>query len=99
MGGSATGEIEFHDDRDWFAVVLEADRTYRIDLKGSPNLDGTLRNPYLRGDLRRGRRPHPRHDRATTVAPPKTALTFVAPEAGTYYVAAGATAWHLRRWR
>ena len=31
----ATGEIERPNDRDWFAVTLEAGSTYRIDLEGS----------------------------------------------------------------
>ena len=49
VGGSAAGEIEFRTDRDWFAVTLEAGRTYRIDLKGQDTGDGTLRDPYLDG--------------------------------------------------
>ena len=49
VGGSATGEIDYASDRDWFAVILEAGKTYRIDLKGSPTGDGTLSDPYLRG--------------------------------------------------
>ena len=35
VGGSATGEIDYARDRDWFAVTLEAGKTYRIDLEGS----------------------------------------------------------------
>ena len=49
VGGSATGEIEYAGDRDWFAVTLEADTGYRIDLEGSPTSAGTLRNPVLHG--------------------------------------------------
>ena len=49
VGGSATGDIEFEGDRDWFAVTLEAGRTYRIDLEGSPTGDGALGDPYLYG--------------------------------------------------
>ena len=49
VGGTATGEIERGRDRDWFAVELEAGRTYTIDLRGSETADGTLRDPYLRG--------------------------------------------------
>ena len=49
VGGSATGEIEFGGDRDWFAVTLEADKSYRFDLEGSPTSAGTLSDPYLRG--------------------------------------------------
>ena len=55
VGGSATGEIETSGDRDWFAVTLEAGRTYRIDLEGldtGSSSEGTNRilwvdsNPY-----------------------------------------------------
>ena len=90
VGGSATGEIESRGDRDWFAVMLEAGRTYQIDLEGSPTGNGTLRDPYLRGiydadgnfiagttDDDGG------EDRNSYVE-------FTAVDAGAYYVAAGA---------
>ena len=90
VSGSATGEIEFEGDRDWFAVTLDADRTYRIDLEGSRTGAGTLRFPYLRGV----------HDADGVFITGTTnndggagynaRVTFTADEAGTYYVAAGA---------
>ena len=46
VGGSATGDIESAGDRDWFAVELEAGRTYQLDLEGSPTGDGTLSGTY-----------------------------------------------------
>ena len=49
VGGSATGEIDFHHDRHWFAVTLEAGRTYRFDMKGSATDAGTMYSPFLRG--------------------------------------------------
>ena len=49
VGGSATGDVQFADDRDWFAVILKAGKTYQIDLEGAGTGDNTLRNPYLRG--------------------------------------------------
>ena len=89
VGASATGEIETADDRDWFAVTLEEDRTYRIDLKGSWTRDGTLENPYLRGV----------HDANGVLIAGTTdnhggavlnsRVTFTPDESGTYYVAAG----------
>ena len=48
VGGSATGNIGSNGDRDWFAVTLEAGKTYRFDLEGSATGGGTLRDPYLR---------------------------------------------------
>ena len=49
VGGSATGEIDYRGDRDWFEVALDANKIYRIDLKGSRTGDGTLSDPFLRG--------------------------------------------------
>ena len=49
VGGLATGTIDPPGDVDWFAVELEADKMYRIDLEGSPTGGGTVRDPYLRG--------------------------------------------------
>ena len=90
IDGSTTGEIEVRGERDWFAVSLEAGKTYRIDLKGSPSGDGTLRDPYLRG----------LHDANGVLLPGTTnndggegrnsQVFFTADDNGTYYVAAGA---------
>ena len=49
VGGSATGEIEVANDRDWFAVELVAGKHYRIDLEGVHTGQGDLVDPYLRG--------------------------------------------------
>ena len=90
VGGLVMGEIETGGDRDWFAVTLEADKIYRIDLKGDDTGHGTLRDPYLRG----------LHDADGNLLPGTTAdyggagrnsrVEFTADDAGTYYVAAGA---------
>ena len=92
VGGSARGDIETPGDRDWFAVNLEAGKTYRIDLKGSSTGDGTLFDPYLRGV----------HDADGVLIAGTTnndggwlynsRVSFTAVEDGTYYVAAGASA-------
>ena len=90
VGGSATGAIEFRGDRDWFALTLEASRTYRIDLEGSATGAGTLTDPYLRGI----------HDADGNLIAGTTdndggvkrnsRVFFTAEDAGAYYVAAGA---------
>ena len=49
VGGSATGNLEYIGDTDWFAVTLEAGQPYRIDLEGSRTGGGTLVDPDLRG--------------------------------------------------
>ena len=91
MGGSATGDIERAGDRDWFAVTLEVGKEYRIDLEGSPTDAGTLRNPYLRGVLRRGRQPSIRGTTDNNGGVGHNGrLFFEAENAGTYYIAAGA---------
>ena len=48
VGGSATGTIGTDGDQDRFAVELEAGRTYRFDLTGSPGGGGTLPDTYFR---------------------------------------------------
>ena len=90
VGGSATGEIEFEGDRDWFAVTLEAGRIYRIDLEGSDSGGGTLRDPYLRGVYDSdGILLHRTTDDDSGHAY-NSRVYFNAPETGTYYIAAGA---------
>ena len=91
VGGSATGEIiDYADDRDWFAVELEAGKTYRIDLKGAWTGDGTLYDPYLRGihDMDGVLISGTRGDNGGVGR--QSRVTFTATADGTYYVAAGA---------
>ena len=47
VAGSVMGNIESNVDNDWFKVVLEADKTYQIDLKGVDGGGGTLEDPFL----------------------------------------------------
>ena len=49
VGASVTGSVDYDGDRDWFAVTLEAGKTYRFDLEGARTHRGTLPDPYLRG--------------------------------------------------
>ena len=89
VDGFARGEIESRNDRDWFAVELEADQTVRIDLEGRTTSVGSLSNPYLHGV----------YDEHETLMPGTTdndggrgqnsRVDFTAPADGTYYVAAG----------
>ncbi len=93
VGGSATGEIEAAGDRDWFAVELEAGRTYRIDLRGSPTGDGTLADTFLRRILDSegnkttgdgsGRTYNDNHGGTVN-----SRVTFTATESGTHYIEA-----------
>ena len=47
VGGFATGRIQEEKEEDWFAVELLAGVGYRIDLRGSHTLAGTLPDPLL----------------------------------------------------
>lgn len=49
VGGNTAGEIEESGDKDWFAVSLQAGRSYVFDLEGSPTGGGTLSDTYLGG--------------------------------------------------
>ena len=90
VGGSATGRIDYEGDRDWFAVELEAGKSYRIDLEGPYTGGGTLDDPYLRGI----------HDSNGDLIPGtemddgghrlNSRISFSPDAAGTYYIAAGA---------
>jgi len=91
VGGSVSAAIDFSEDQDWFAVTLEAGRTYRIDLQGQDSGSGTLVDTYLRGLFT-----------SNGVYIPDTVnddvdlytfesrLSFTAGESGTYYISAGA---------
>ena len=90
VGGTTTGDIERPYDRDWFAVTLEAGKSYRIDLEGSDTSAGTLRDPYLRGiHDADGNRISGTSNNDGGVG--DNSRTRFEPDAtGTYYIAAGA---------
>ena len=90
VGDSVTGNIESARERDWFAVELEAGRTYRFDLMGSHTDDGELSDPYLRGiyDEDGDFIANTRDDDGGLGR--NSRETFTASEDGTHYVAAGA---------
>ncbi|MYG26021.1 MAG: hypothetical protein F4213_08350 [Boseongicola sp. SB0677_bin_26] len=90
IGGAATGEIERAYDCDWFAVTLEAGKTYRIDLKGKDTGDGTLPNPHLDGiHDAEGNRVYASWDDDGGEGR-NSRETFTAEAGGIHYVAAGA---------
>jgi|GEM_PF-2013071 len=49
VNGFAAGTVRGGRDRDWFAVDLQAGRSYRVDLEGNRTSGGTLYDPYLYG--------------------------------------------------
>ena len=104
VGGSATGEIACPGDEDWFAVTLEAGKSYRFDLEGLGTGGGTLPDPHLvgihdsEGSLIEGTT---NDDRGGAGAPSdeefssgalNSRVEFTATEDGTYYVSASSPA-------
>ena len=95
VGGSATGNIDFPGDRDWFAVYLGEGKGYRFDLKGSPTHHGTLGDPYLRGiyDANGDRIDGTTNDNGGWGN--NSHVGFTPDESATYYVSAGAYGNHV----
>ena len=48
-----TGNLEVDNDVDSFRVRLEADKSYRIRMRGAESEGGTLADPFLAISLRR----------------------------------------------
>ena len=90
VGGSARGEIDYENDRDWFKVTLVADREYRIDLEGSDTGDGALSDPYLHGVYDADGVLIAGTTNDDGGADLNSRVTFTPPFTDTYYVAAGA---------
>lgn len=90
---NVTGNIESAQDLDWFAVSLEAGRTYQFDMKGSATQGGrfgSLANPHIWGI----------HDASGNLLHntsngdggwgANARVRFTPTDDGTYYVSAGA---------
>ena len=88
VSGSATGRIGFRHDRDWFAVELEAGKSYQFDLEGSSTGGGTVRNPYLRGIYDSEGRYQSRSDDDDDGVGRNSRVYFTPEEGATYYVSA-----------
>ena len=86
VGGSVTGEIEFEGDHDWFAVTLEAGKTYRIDLEGSPTERGALADTFLRGVRNADGEYQPDTRNDDYGGSENSRVTFTPTEGGTYYI-------------
>ena len=96
VNGWAAGEITLWNDRDWFAVELEAGKTYQVEMKGSRTDDGTMVDTNLRGihDANGNFIPGTANDNAYVTHNYgriyNSRVFFTPTESGTYYVAAGA---------
>ena len=85
VGGSATGAIGTPGDQDRFAVELEAGRTYRFDLTGSPGGGGTLPDTYFRALYNSEGRYQPDSYNDDFEGGRDSRVAFTPPESGTYY--------------
>ena len=89
VGGSVTGNIGSIEDEDWFAVDLEASKTYQIELEGSLTGGGSLYEARLGlyspdSDL---------IENVTDLLEDRNSrLTFTPTADGTYYLVAGGAA-------
>ena len=93
VGGSAIGEIEYGDDRDWFAVELEADKTYQIDVHGEINDGGTLNRAYLYAVYDdNGNKRYDVYDH-TRLYWEDSQVFFTPDQNGTYYLSASNNRW------
>lgn len=85
---AASGTIEKSGDQDWFAVMLNAGVTYRIDLRGSGSGRGTLSDPMIYGIVNAtGTSMGLANDDAIGL---ESRIVFTPTSSGTYYIAAGA---------
>ncbi len=81
-GSAATGDIETVGDHDWFAVELDAGKSYRVDMTGVTLQDTFLSGVYdADGDLIDA-------PSCEDIGYRDSRLTFTAPETGTYFVGA-----------
>ena len=100
VGSPVRGRVDYGGDVDWFAVALVAGRHYRVDLEGTSTGQGDLEDPVLRGIYDSAGDPVAgAGDNDDGGAGYNSRLEFTAPEAATYYVAAGAHAAHTGSYR
>ena len=88
------GEIEYPEDRDWFAVELEADTEYQIDLKGASSDHGTLINTRIAGIYDSDGRYVSGTSDSHSGRLFNSRVTFTPDTAGTYYISADANGDH-----
>ena len=85
VGGSATGAIGTDGDHDRFAVELEAGRTYRFDLTGSPGGGGTLPDTFFRAIYNSEGQYQADSHNDDFEGGRDSRVTFTPTESGTYY--------------
>ena len=92
VGGSAVGNIETANDRDWFSIALTTSHTYRVELEGAPTNAGTLADTFLYGIYNSAGTLLPgttNDDGAMGSAFRNALLNFNPTTTGTYFIGAG----------
>lgn len=90
INSSITGTVDSAQDRDWFAVTLNAGQRYQFDLLGSPTSDGTLTDPYLYGIYNSAGTLLANTSNDDAGEGYNARVIFDPTTSGTYYVSAGA---------
>lgn len=85
VGGTISGNVQFFSDADWFAIDLEAGRTYTFELSGRDGGAGTLADPYLELRNSSGTLVTGDNDSGTGA---DARITFTAASSGRFYLAA-----------
>lgn len=90
VGASISGEIELASDEDWFAVQLQAGRSYLIDVEGAATDAGDLADPLLRGIYDASGELLVDTANSDGGVGANSRFVYVAQQDGTYYVSASA---------
>ena len=89
VDGTATGDVDYRNDRDWFAVELVAGELYRIEIRGESTDDGTLHDPEIGGVYDSDGNLIANTSNDDGGAGFNARLVFEATESGTHYIEAG----------
>ena len=89
VGEEVTVDIAWQGDRDWYAVELEANTTYRVDLRGFDGGGGRFDGAHLFGIYDSGGTLVPDTGDADSGVGKDARVEFEPKTAGTYYISAG----------
>jgi hypothetical protein len=90
VGGILTSQIDTAGDVDWVRVRLTAGVTYRIDERGAPSGDGTLRDPKIVAVYNAAGQALPGSGNDDSAGSLNASVTLTAPQTGDFFIAAAA---------
>ena len=85
-----SGNVQYENDHDWFAVTLQVDQAYAISLQGAATSRGTLPDPSLHGVYDADGLLIANTSDDNSGFERNSSTGFVADATATYYIAAGA---------